>query len=232
MIAMRALALAAVLSASACVTEPATDPPATSARSKDVVVDGRVVAERAATAPSDEAAALGAKLIADGEYASALLVLRIAEDKDPSARNELRIEEARALHLQSMHGSALALLATVVDEAENDAVRRRALGLAGTIHAATGDLVRAEQELRRSLDADDSREDSRKDSWEGATRALSDLGVVLLREGKRDEGVNTLLLARRRFLAENDAEGAAAVERNLMRASVKAPYPPPMPSWP
>ncbi len=224
MIAMRALTVGVVLAASACVTEPASDPPATSARSKDVVVDGNVVAERAAAAPSDEAAALGAKLIADGEYASALVVLRIAEDKDPSARNDLRIEEARALHLQSMHGSALALLATVVDEAENDAVRRRALGLAGTIHAATGDLVRAEQELRRSLHADDS--------WKGATRALSDLGVVLLREGKRDEGVNTLLLARRRFLAEDDAEGAAAVERNLMRASVKAPYPPPMPSWP
>lgn len=149
----------------------------------------------------------GRQRLADGDYRGALALLRLAEEREPEQRDDLRVDQALALHHLAMDESALALLDRVVLDAAGLPAGRRALALSGAIHAGRDELVEAEDRLTRSLTGDDS--------WPGAARALSDLGVVLLRRGEVRRGRDALLRARELFYARGDTVGARICEQNL-----------------
>jgi len=120
--------------------------------------------------------------------------------------DEQRIEQAMTFRLMEQRGAAIAILRPVL-ESDNEPLRKQALALTGVMEAQNGDLITAEDFLRRAT--------AGNDAWPGFGQALSDLGVVLLRTGSEEEGLTALENARARLLADGNLEGAAVCERNI-----------------
>ena len=131
------------------------------------------------------------------EPAEALVAARRAAiDADhASIRDGAMLVEARALLALGSRSAALAC-ADELGSTGSEGPRRKALALAGAVHAQGGELAQAESLLRRALDG--------QVHWAGAGRARADLALVLLASGRAQEGAAELTRAKAALTAERD----------------------------
>lgn len=152
------------------------------------------------TMPADVAAVLlrVAELhLLRSEPAEALVAARRAQTAANSglARNTAVLLEAQALLALGSRAAALARAAEL-EASGSEVPRRKALALAGAVHAQSGELEFAEGLLRRSL--------QEPADWAGAGRARADLALVLFARGRTEEGAAELERAKSALTQEAD----------------------------
>jgi tetratricopeptide (TPR) repeat protein len=141
-----------------------------------------------------------------GELEAAFLDYRKARASLTSAGDlaRARLGEANALHALGRRGEALVAIGDLQGNSDPE-VAGRALALAGVIAAEQDDLERARTLLARANGA----------SWPGQDRALSDLGVVCLRLGKKEAGLDALRRSADALAETGDFAGRARALQNL-----------------
>ena len=142
-----------------------------------------------------------------GELEAAFLDYRKARASLASAGDLARAKlgEANALHALGRRGEALVAIGDLQGNSDPE-IAGRALALAGVIAAEQDDLERARGLLARATDGA---------SWPGQGRALSDLGVVCLRLGKKEAGLDALRRSAVALAETGDFAGRARTLQNL-----------------
>lgn len=151
--------------------------------------------------------ALASHSLARGESWGALLAFRRAEAMAPrgAAIDGLRLGQARSLYALGRLGETL-VISDRLTKSTDGPTARSAMALQGVVAADLDRLAHAADSLQQSITGDDS--------WNGATRAIADLGVVFLRAGDEERGITALDWAAERFDAEKDDESLVRVIAN------------------
>ena len=133
------------------------------------------------------------------EPQAALVAFKRAEtfSRDDSARDQLRLEQARALIRLNQHQAATAILA-VLTQNKQPGVSLPAYALLGTMKLQAGTAQQGLTLLKRAV------EDDGTTQWSRKAEAEADLGIAYLILGDETNGLQWLHRAQQHFRAHND----------------------------
>lgn len=145
------------------------------------------------------------------EAPSALVAFQRAQAlaESDTQREELRLQQARAMAKLGQRAAAMSLLAGLMDKPT--AIGHSALAAAGVLRIEQDQVTRGLRLLEQAVDFDQNKR------WPGRLQAQSDLGSAYLIVGNEDNGFAYLNRAKREAAATRDTELLIALLQNELR---------------